>query len=321
MLQMASARTSSNNAWPMANTVSASHLGRPSKIIDGPWANEPWPLFETLSRTQYITHPVLHIANEVTHGYNATVRGLNAVYLQAPYVTAAKDIADLLFLTHCWSVWVLDSRILRQTRVFPEFEEILERPGAFPSSLKGELDFGPALHVLSQYAEQTQSTPECYDCRVLQEMIEILAPPLHENLARQISMLVDMIPLCGQPGSPEAEFRAGRLLQVYLFHEAEASNTMDRYLVPPMIMRMRDTTYEGGNSWPGLSVLAVHAIADRLSPAHAGAWRFLPCDIWGRPRELPFLGQNGGKRKSRAKVMFNVTPASDLSTESLVSEP
>ncbi|KAI1350344.1 hypothetical protein F5Y01DRAFT_326544 [Xylaria sp. FL0043] len=42
--------------------------------------------------------------------------------------------------------------------------------------------------------------------------------------------------------------------------------------------------------WPRMSVPAIHAVADKLSPRHAGAWRFLPCDVWGRPRELPFLG-------------------------------
>jgi hypothetical protein len=49
----------------------------------------------------------------------------------------------------------------------------------------------------------------------------------------------------------------------------------------------------GGNNtsdWPRMSVLAIHAVADKLSPRFAGAWRFLPCDVWGRPRELPFMG-------------------------------
>lgn len=117
----------------------------------------------------------------------------------------------------------------------------------------------------------------------------------------------------------EADDRATRLTQVYLAADARASAKMDHFVVLPMIVRLRDVTTapalsrtaslsqmsmdgvgmsigvgggggNGANEWPRMSIPAVHAIADKLSPRHEGAWRFLPCDVWGRPRELPFLG-------------------------------
>jgi hypothetical protein len=242
----------------------------------------------------------------MAHAHNAALRGLNAIFLQAPHVKATEDIADMLFLTHCWSVWVLNNHILRQTRFFPEFEAILEKPNALKSSDGEGLDFTTSLENLEQYAEKTLVQPGLYQSTVLQGLIEELAPSLRAHLASQISTIMNLAVLCGTPGSPEAENRAGRLLQSYLSREAEASNAMDRFIVPPMLMRLRDTTFEGGNSWPGLSVLAVHAVDDRLSPAHAGAWRFLPCDVWGKPRALPFLGQEDRKGKGKASVMFSV---------------
>ncbi|KAI1178662.1 hypothetical protein F4777DRAFT_81792 [Nemania sp. FL0916] len=54
--------------------------------------------------------------------------------------------------------------------------------------------------------------------------------------------------------------------------------------------------------WPRLSIPAVHAIVDRLAPRHAGAWRFLPCDVWGRPRELMFLGSGSESRGARENI-------------------
>ncbi|KAH8666811.1 hypothetical protein BX600DRAFT_282043 [Xylariales sp. PMI_506] len=331
------------------STASPGSIGAPSatshrlRKIRGPWADEPWPLLETPSRTQQITHPALHIANEIAHGHNAALRGLNAIFLQAPHVAAPADIADLLFLTHCWCVWVLNTHLLRQTQIFPGFEEILEEhPGTLTDKLGGQLDFAPALERLLQYAGATQPKPELYNPVVLQGLVQDLAPVFRANVACQIPLIAGMMMMQQQPPpqqhagynnsgsgsgssssgnatrdvavsaaatpmttspppplmegggeSPEAERRAGRLLQLYLAAEAEASNAMDRLIVPPMVVRLRDATFEGGNSWPGLSVLAVHAIADRLSPAHAGAWRFLPCDVWGRPRELEFLGRDG----------------------------
>ncbi|KAI0434428.1 hypothetical protein F5Y09DRAFT_252366 [Xylaria sp. FL1042] len=157
----------------------------------------------------------------------------------------------------------------------------------------------------------------------------------------------------------EADDRANKLTQIHAAAEAQAAASMDPFIIPPMIVRLRDITITttstasaisspfshssssssslsrvpsssslssnssrrgggmgmgiGGNStggvgigvgagagvgaglgnkgeWPRMSVPAVHAVADKLSPRHAGAWRFLPCDVWGRPRELPFLG-------------------------------
>ncbi|KAI0164513.1 hypothetical protein GGR52DRAFT_127933 [Hypoxylon sp. FL1284] len=79
------------------------------------------------------------------------------------------------------------------------------------------------------------------------------------------------------------------------------SDIADQFVIAPLITGLRDATYDGGgrsnshdqkNVWPRLSVPALHAVADRLSARHAGAWRFLPCDVWGRPRELAFLGES-----------------------------
>ena len=125
----------------------------------------------------------------------------------------------------------------------------------------------------------------------------------------------------------EADERANKLTQIYAAAEAKAATSIDHFVIPPMIVRLRDATMAmhipspssfslsnhsrrgsrsmgvstgmGGNSnvgggnkgdWPRFSVPAIHAIADKLSARHEGAWRFLPCDVWGRPRELPFLG-------------------------------
>lgn len=117
-----------------------------------------------------------------------------------------------------------------------------------------------------------------------------------------------------------AEDRAAKLMQVYLSADARATASMDHFVVLPMMVRLRDTTPSSHSSggrvghmstgagglaadmgvvgiggeragdWPRMSIPAVHAIADKLSLRHEGAWRFLPCDVWGRPRELPFSG-------------------------------
>ncbi|KAI8624472.1 hypothetical protein F5Y19DRAFT_316753 [Xylariaceae sp. FL1651] len=410
-----------------------------------PWANEPWPLIEPPSRTQHITHPALHIANEIALIHNAMLRGLNAIYLQAPHVRQVQDVADLLFLVECWSAWLLDHHDLKENVMLPGFEKALSvQPGTLTlarnpsrevsssgsSSTDGEeeeeLSF--LLHRVYAYASATHKDPQSYDWRILEALLASLADVLVPHLTTQVGLLAHMAEMCStsaaqagidvntagplpmpmvritrtpantlpspatatsssssssspssskpsSPGSPplslfpavsqpqlrtangksrslanisevlntdtdvnehrararallEADERANRLMPVYLAADAQASATMDRFVVPPMIVRLRDITFSpslsssssssslsqyspgggavrgtgsmngmgvgigGGSSsdWPRLSVLAIHAIADKLSPRHAGAWRFLPCDVWGRPKELAFLG-------------------------------
>ncbi|KAK9415083.1 hypothetical protein SUNI508_01931 [Seiridium unicorne] len=270
---------------------------RQANAVRGPWANGPLPLIASPSQTHDMRHPAIYVANEMTHQHNAALRGLNAIFLQAPHVTDFQDITDLLFLTQCWGLWVQYYDHFRRTRMFPKFEETLKRPGCILSQLGGNLDFAPSLTRLLQYVQQTHPMVETYDPILFRELIKELGLILQEHLATLISIVTDLPRVCGELESPEAQSKAGKISQIYRQLDKEANDAMDQKIVPPMLVRMRDTTFEGGNNWPGLSLVAVHTIADRLSKTHAGAWRFLPSDVWGKPKELPFLGEDADKGK------------------------
>ncbi|KAJ8122658.1 hypothetical protein O1611_g9787 [Lasiodiplodia mahajangana] len=124
-------KPSSPRAMPLGGHRQAGGSGsqdmkaRGEAVVVKPWADQPWPLIETPSRTQNITHPALHIANEIALIHNAMLRGLNAIYLQAPHVRKAQDVADLLFLTQSWSAWLLDHHNLKEGTMLPGFEAVL----------------------------------------------------------------------------------------------------------------------------------------------------------------------------------------------------
>ncbi|KAI1308350.1 hypothetical protein F5Y03DRAFT_350775 [Xylaria venustula] len=464
------------------------------------------------------------------------IRGLNAIYLQAPYVRQAQDIADLLFLTQSWSIWLLDHHHLKENTMLPGFEAALSVPAGIltlsssrsASTVPLNSDEGKTrvskgkekegypegedaisflLHRVYAYASATHKDLETYSSTTLQELLGALAETLVPHLTRQVGLLMSMREMClgssitgddddvtkreeGIPAplplpmvkltkttssssssssaknispslptssssstfsstptpassasasspahSPpsvslslfpstttptrlphhiktnsisttnrksnpatkngntnsidtnkskiakddnrgkhtpatktlepidkaakarlaharallEADDRANKLTQVHAAADARAAAAMDPFVIPPMIVRLRDTTLQtatvstssyaasmpfspssspslsrmssssslasrkngtgmgvsmgmgmgmgigigGGNKgdWPRLSVPAVHAVADKLSTRYAGSWRFLPCDVWGRPRELPFLGE------------------------------
>lgn len=217
------------------------------------------------------------------------LRGINSLFLQAPFLTALGDVVDFLFLAQSWAGWVRQHHDHLRTRMYPQFEAVLGKPGALITRLEETESFLPALEGLARYAAQARDQPETYEAAELLPIIEDLAPRLHHYFGAQVAAMMDMMTLCGAPGSPQGEARSVALLQAYQQLERELQDSTDPFVVPPMMIRLRDSTFEGGNDWPKLSVLAVHQIADRLSPTHAGAWRFLPCTVWGKPRPLPFF--------------------------------
>lgn len=257
-----------------------------------------------------VSHPVLHVANEIAHLYNAMLRALNAIYQQAPYIQTATDVADFSFLVHSWAAWVLHHMELRSSSLFPGFEAALLKPvpghrheqvfqqinGSEPPPpltllsdlLEEQATFIPALQSILQLAESNHLSPETYDYDSLGALLIDVGPPLQAHMNHQIHtvFLETILDYCGTPGSIAAHVTGERLLQCYQATDSHSSQNMDRFIIPPMMVRCRDITYESGHDWPGLPVPHVHAIADRLSRAHKGSWRFLPCDVWGRPVEL-----------------------------------
>ena len=330
---MAPSRTESDSnfgssGWQSPQSPSSNSSTSLSSVARGPWADEPWPLFETPGRTHNTVHPAIHIANEAAHTYNAMFRGINSIFLQAPFVTAAQDVTDFLYLTQCLGRWIAQHHNALYSRVYPKYEAVLAQHGALttpsPGARPGEdSSFLPDLEALIQYAEETRAQPQTYDPAALLGILENLAPGFHAFAFAQIVKAIGMESLCGKSGSPAAERRSVALLNAWRALDTEASTAADRPFVLPMLVRLRDTTFDGGNDWPRLPVLAVHIIADRLSPAHAGAWRFLPCTIWGKPQELPFLTtpqkkEPKGKQKEVAWVSGLASPTTYPSAQSLL---
>lgn len=308
------------------------------------------------------------------------LRGLNALYLQAPFIQSPVDVADFCFLVHVWAAWVRDYHGHKEGVMIPKFEDALglERGGLRVASTftggegegedegegegkwmgdekgkgkekkregEGEGEGGeykpegniPALlQNILNYTATTHANPPSYSPSTLQSLLSSLASSLVPHLHNQIPLLQQMQDLCltldsppsstshsssttttqsssqrstttpsspspslslPSPKPPTAPAKSTLLTKTHLATTTSFSASLDPFTALPMIVRLRDITYDGrthdGGVWPRLSVPALHAIADRLSPKHAGSWRFLPCDVWGRPRELEFLGEEG----------------------------
>ncbi|KAI1468120.1 uncharacterized protein F4812DRAFT_391475 [Daldinia caldariorum] len=439
------ARSKTTGVYPLStrNSFSAGvtstldsrvQAGKGNTTVRKQWADEPWPLIKVPSRTKltkHAGHPVQHIVREVTNTHNAMLRGLNALYIQAPYVRLPADVADFCFLGRVWACWVKDYHNHKESVMIPKFEDALglergslkltfvfsEGEGKWMSNGKGEGNKSkgkgrgrgrergngkgkekegeytlegniPALvHNVLKYVAATHVEPTSYSSSTLQTLLSSLASLLVPHLHEQIPLLQQMqdiclnslspsgsvspiptplsinstnstsssspssppssvfIPISSPPSSfpsqsslpkpepnpnpnlnpnpkPPAAIKSALLTQAHLstltsfspspslsplypllsfpsFTPSSPSSRspslfpLDPYTSLPMLVRLRDASYDArpgdGHPWPRLSVPALHAVADRLSAPHRGCWRFLPCDVWGRPAESAFL--------------------------------
>lgn len=211
--------------------------------------------------------------------HNAMLRGLNAIYLQAPYIPKA-DTVDFLFFVASWASWVQDHHILEETQMFPGFERI---PGIRPGQLSPNIEqhhlFSTGLEDLKKYASVTTAVE--YNGKKMRELIDIFSAHMREHLADEISTLWSLE--CCENGQEKI------LLKVYKDCATEAGK-QDKTVVPPMVLGLCDKTFQGGNSWPAIPIGSEYIVHYIFGRKHRGAWRFLPSDTFRTPRMLPFLG-------------------------------
>lgn len=288
------------------------------------WADGPWPLLQTPSATKDVVcirtrdnsisytgrllnhgptsplpkqikpaltpplqpqtdHPAHHIANEMAFAHNAMLRGLNAIYLQALNVPSSTPTAsDFLFFIAAWSGWILHHHDLEEEKMFPGFESVEGvGEGALRANSEQHDAFEGGLKTLNEYATATKAGE--YDGKNVCGMIEGFADALREHLADEIGTLwaLDRVSLRHATG----------LSKVYSECESYAMSSQSKFVVPPMVMGLCDRTYEGGNDWPKMPAIADYVINYVFAWGNQGAWRFLPCDHYRRPRELAFLSK------------------------------
>ena len=220
----------------------------------------------------------------MTWAHNAMLRGLNAIYLQAPHVQQG-DAVDFLFFIASWSAWVLHHHIIEEKQMFPGFEAV---PGVAPGSLSHNVEqhheFSEGLSGLQKYA--TATTADRYSGAHVQELVDGFSPILRQHLADEIDTLWAMDSVAANTEHSK------KLLDVYQECEAEAGK-QDKTVVPPMVLGLCDKTFEGGNDWPKMPMGSAYFVHYLFARKHSKAWRFLPCDTFRNPRPLAFLGSNG----------------------------
>ncbi|PGH36169.1 hypothetical protein GX50_01025 [[Emmonsia] crescens] len=259
-------------------------ITKPSRA---PWADGPFHLIATPSK--HLDNSLGHVycASEMAHAHNTIIRGLNAILQQAPYVRVvtdeqfnAQDVTDLLFYVQSWTKMVSHHHLVEESYIFPGIERFTGRPG-FMDETKHEHElFHDGIAKLLVYASATKSEEYRWEgTDGMKGIIDSFSKHLTDHLYAEIDSFLAMEDL----DSAALKKTWEKAVDI----AKKTGNLAMLYDIFPVVLGCADKTYEGGHDFPPLPWVMPFLVKFWFAAGN-GAWRFNPCDWWGKPRPLAF---------------------------------
>jgi hemerythrin-like domain-containing protein len=164
-----------------------------------PWADKPFELLLIPGQpgAQTCSNPeVLDVCIEMANVHNTLLRGLNSIYLQAPYVSKPTDVADFMLYTKAWADTVHHHHSLEEKIFFPAVEALAREAGVSESSMDPNVDqhhmFEPKIQETLVWTEEVRQGKREYDSKALIALIDSFAPILTKHLHEEIDTLIKL---------------------------------------------------------------------------------------------------------------------------------
>ncbi|KAF2022775.1 hypothetical protein EK21DRAFT_82445 [Setomelanomma holmii] len=250
-----------------------------------PWADSPFPLMPIPGQPGAQTCPnpgVLAVCIEMANVHNTLLRALNSIYLQAPNITNATDIADFLLYTQAWADTVHHHHSSEEELFFPVVKELAAKSGISEDVMEPNVEqhhaFEPQVKAMIDWVAEVSDGKKEWDAKKLITLIDGFAETLTTHLHDEIKTLLKL------------EKCDGEAVKKAMADTAKVgAETADPYLVLPLVLGCTDKGYPGSENFPPLPFIVPWLNAYWFARRHKGCWRFNPCDHWGRPKPLQFV--------------------------------
>ncbi|KAL3421065.1 hemerythrin HHE cation binding domain-containing protein [Phlyctema vagabunda] len=245
------------------------------------WADQPFQLLEPPCKRLALTDPFVYVASDMALAHNTMIRGLNTIYLQAPFVPRSDVVLVKDFLIYCqsWSALVEVHHSQEEDFLFPALESRMKAArGISETNIKQHEAFHSGLSEFERYCWDALQGDETFDAQRILAIIDRLSGPLLQHFKDEIPSLLAL----------KRSGRGEELLKIY--HEFEMrmrKSDHDASKVGPFTVLNTDKFTEGiEHPFPGIPGIGTFAIKHLLSRKYCGAWRFGCTDFNGRPVEL-----------------------------------
>ena len=151
--------------------------------------------------------------------HNSFFRGLNAIYLQAPFVKLPQDVANFLVYCQCWHEMVSHHHDLEEKLFFPAIATYSGVENIMEDNIKGHAAFHAGLEKFGILAHLAK--PETFNGMELKNLIDSFAEPFERHMRDEIDSLLTL----EKHGGDE-------LLKAFNIFEAAIINSSDKVCLP-----------------------------------------------------------------------------------------
>lgn len=123
--------------------------------------------------------------------HNIIIRGLNSVYVQAPYVKAADQHVFLLYARNLFGMLAIHHDSEEET-IFPAVEEMAGERGIMATNVAQHHAFHGGIEALLAYTKTVLDGEQPYNGRRIVELIDAFGAVLIEHLTDEIQTLLDL---------------------------------------------------------------------------------------------------------------------------------
>jgi len=230
--------------------------------------------------------------------HNVLLRGLNSIYLQAPYILAS-DVPDFMTFCTCWSTVLHTHHTTEETVYFPLLESMATEKGVMQRNHEEHESFLKGFLAFDVYVSGVRDNGKEYDGGEVVRLIDAFGPALESHLRSEIGLLQSLEKDEGVDWGLMGKTMAG-----------QSKKVSDRVKEVPFLITNSDVTYESGIHGPRFPPFP-WAIGQLFRwvyiPQLKGAWRFSSCDDYGVPKELPFAPSEEEAKSGKNNVVSATT--------------
>ncbi len=231
--------------------------------------------------------------------HNLILRGLNAIYNQAPWVKPA-DAKSFLYFIDTWHALVDAHHAGEEDEFFPWIDETTGVPGLMDTNREQHTAFHGGVEDLKAYTTQCIEGKETFDGAKVVRLIDSFGTVFQEHLAAEIPNLMALEKYADKLENIKKEMmkRAEKGMvsgeQSWLENYAAANPAkqdmgMGRVSVA---LHVHDVTWENGrwSDFPPVGWFLTFVLRNIFARIHSDWWKFAPCDVYGRPKPQQYAG-------------------------------
>lgn len=219
------------------------------------------------------------VAVEMTCVHNCFIRGINAIYLQAPHIKP-QDVKAFVKYAALWSQVLHLHHHEEESIFFPGIEKIANEPGLMAGNVDQHHAFHDGLEAYEKYIDAVLAGTEEFDGKKLTDIIDSFGAILTQHLTEEISTLLSLKKYGAE------QFKEYPALCAKLAEQAIATAGATTGII--FIVTCLDVHFEGGrwSAFPPIPWFVNLMFRYINFWVHRDWWKFGPCDRLGNMRHL-----------------------------------